>query len=235
MFNKLIAKIKRASRSKDARPLSQFYENGFHGDEYLLSLAEFLAEKCKVFIETGANVGSTLAYVARMHPTMKCLSCEPDPAAYNAAMKNVGIYSNVHLECSTSQDFISHLDKNESWLFDECCLFWLDAHGYGFKWPLEEELAFITQKFKSGYILIDDFKVPGREQFGFDVYQNQVCSYDYVKGSLNNQQNYRLFYPVYENRTSHYHPLRGWGLLVFGHDDFRIPEKLVGKMEEAKI
>jgi hypothetical protein len=28
--------------------------------------------------------------------------------------------------------------------------------------------------------------------------------------------------------------LRGWGLLVFGHDEFQIPEQLADKMEEVK-
>jgi hypothetical protein len=219
---------------KNDRTVSQFIDTGFHGDEYLLQLANYLAANCTVFVETGANVGSTLAYVARTHPQLRCLSCEPDPAAFAEANANAGKLQNVALYRGTSQEFIRHLTENESSIFFEQCLFWLDAHGYGFEWPLEEELEFITQRFKSGYILIDDFKVPGREQFGYDIYQHQICSYDYVKGSLNPNRTYQIYYPVYEDKTSKHHPLRGWGLLVFGRDDFHIPDQLADKMAESK-
>lgn len=220
-------------KTLQCRKLSQFIDIGFHGDEYLLRLVEHIAGKTKVYVETGANVGSTLAYVARSYPWLRCLSCEPDRLAFEQASANAGKYGNVSLFSGTSQQLIEHLSTHESGIFSEPCFFWLDAHGYGFEWPLEEELEFITQRFKSGYILIDDFKVPGRDHFGYDVYEHQICSYDYVKDSLNPQKSYRLYYPTYEDRTSQHHPLRGWGLLVFGHDDFCIPEKLADKMEES--
>lgn len=229
--NKLFPSVK---AQPARREISQFIDIGFHGDEYLLSLANNLASRSNVFVETGANVGSTLAYVARNHPKLRCLSCEPDPSAFEKASANTAKYSNVALFNGMSQQFIEHLTKHESGIFHEQCFFWLDAHGYGFEWPLKKELEFITGKFSSAYILIDDFKVPGRDYFGYDVYQHQICSYDYVKDSLNPQQTYRLYYPTYENKTSQHHPLRGWGLLVFGHDDFRIPDQLVGKMELVK-
>lgn len=204
---------------------------GFHGDEYLLGLAGHVAGNCKVFVETGANVGSTLAYVARSYPWLRCLSCEPDQSAFEQASTNVAKYGNVSLFGGTSQQFIEHLEKHEPGIFSEQCFFWLDAHGYGFEWPLKKELEFITGRFSSAYILIDDFKVPGRDQFGYDQYQEQICSYDYVKDALNPGKAYQLYYPTYQDKTSKHHPLRGWGLLVFGHDDFRIPAQLADKME----
>lgn len=215
------------------REASQFIDIGFHGDEYLLGLAEHLAGKSKVFVETGANVGSTLAYVARSYPWLRCLSCEPDRSAFVQASANTGKLGNVSLFNGTSQQFIEQLSKHESEIFSEPSLFWLDAHGYGFEWPLKKELEFITNRFSSGYILIDDFKVPGRDYFLFDEYQGQICSYDYVKDALSSGKSYQLYYPTYQDKTSKHHPLCGWGLLVFGHEDFRIPEQLSGKMERA--
>jgi FkbM family methyltransferase len=212
---------------------SQFIDIGFHGDEYLLRLAGHLAGKSKVFVETGANVGSTLVYVAKYYPQLRCLSCEPDQSAFEQASVNVAKYNNVSLFKGTSQQFIEHLSKHVPVIFSERCLFWLDAHGYGFEWPLKKELEFITSRFSSGYILIDDFKVPDRDYFNFDQYQGQICSYDYVKGALNPGNVCQLYYPTYKDKTSKHHPLCGWGLLVFGHDDFRIPEQLADKMERA--
>jgi len=215
------------------RKISPFFEIGFHGDEYLLSLAGHLANGSRVYIETGANVGSTLAYVARTHPALRCLSCEPDQEAFAAARMNAGKFGNVFLFRGTSQEFIAHLADHESGIFSEQCLFWLDAHGYGFEWPLKKELEFITNRFSAGFILIDDFKVPGWEQFIYDKYQGQICSYDYIKDALNPGKTYQLYYPTYSDKTSHHHPLCGWGLLIFGHEDFHIPAQLADKMERA--
>ncbi|MFZ2161796.1 MAG: hypothetical protein WAW02_06225 [Sideroxyarcus sp.] len=215
------------------RQLSQFINVGFHGDKYLLFLAEYLASTSKVFIETGTNVGTTLAYVARNYPWLRCLSCEPDESAFAQAYENAGKYGNVSLFNSTSQQFIEQLSKHEPDIFPEQCFFWLDAHGYGFEWPLKKELEFITRHFNSGYILIDDFKVPDLDDFKYDIYQEQICSYDYVKDVLNPDKTYHLYYPTYTDKTSTHHPLCGWGLLVFGNIDFCIPEQLVGRMKEA--
>ena len=66
-------------------------------------------------------------------------------------------------------------------------------------------------------MLIDDFLVPGIDCFSYDEYDGQICSFNYIKGSLSYKHEYRLYYPTYINRTSKHHPLRGWGLVEFGH------------------
>lgn len=230
MKSKLAPMIHKQNLSKSRL---QFINIGFHGDEYLLGVAGHIAGKCKVFVETGSNVGSTLAYVARSYPALRCLSCEPDQSAFEQASANTSKYNNVSLFKGTSQEFIEHLADKESGIFSQPSFFWLDAHGYGFEWPLKKELEFITSRFSSGYILIDDFKVPGREHFIYDEYQGQICSYDYVKEALHPGKAYQLYYPTYQDKTSKHHPLCGWGLLVFGDADFRIPAQLADKMERA--
>lgn len=188
----------------------KFYNVGFHGDEYLLKVVDTLAPKSKYFIETGANVGTTLAYFARKFPEIKCLSCEPDLEAFNHAAKNAD-FKNVHLFNETSQVFNKRLHNSFSDSYGQPALFWLDAHGYGFEWPLIEEMVFILENYKTFYILIDDFEVPGIKEFGFDVYQNQICSHDYLKKHLPKREFY-LYYPTYKEKTSKHHPLQGWGL-----------------------
>lgn len=182
-------------------------------------------------IETGANVGTTLVYFAKKYPSVRCFSCEPDDSAYSHANENTTGLENVSLFKGTSQQFLKYLLVKESWIFSEKALFWLDAHGYGFEWPLKAELDFITRQFDSGYILIDDFKVPGRDDFIYDQYLEHVCSYDYVKDSLNPDLTYQLYYPSYQEKTSQHHPLCGWGLLVFRHNNFSVPKLLKDKME----
>ncbi len=192
----------------------RFYDTGFHGDQHLLKLVEFLAFDRQFFIETGTNVGSTLAYFARTYPHIECWSCEPDVEAYRHAVRNARI-TNTRVFNETSQEFLTRLSKNSS-IFKERVLFWLDAHGYGFQWPLRDEIAFITSRFASGYILIDDFRVPDGDAFGFDKYGDQECSFEYIQNSISPATEYNLYYPNYREKTSTFHPLRGWGLITFG-------------------
>ncbi len=236
----LIAKAKKIfsptpkETSKAGQPVAgasrfTFFDTGFHGDKHLLELVDVLAQNVDGFVETGANVGSTLVYFARKYPQISCFSCEPDMEAFRHARQNAAGCSNITLYNQTSQDFLLTLQERHPSIFQKRVLFWLDAHGYGFAWPLKEELAFITQNFPQALILVDDFKVPGKDMFGFDAYEGQVCSYDYVKDSLNPAHSYRVYYPNYTERTSEHHSLRGWGLIVYGGESMiEIPATLSG-------
>lgn len=212
------------------RLLSDFLAEGFHGDKHLLQFVDSIMSNCNFFIETGANVGSTLAYVARTYPNIQCFSCEPDKASFEEAVKNTSSFSKVHIYNMLSQEFMEVISSKKE-LFDEDVFFWLDAHGYGFEWPLREELSVITKEFNSAYILIDDFRVPGLDCFGYDKYGEQICSFDYVKNALNPTIGYNLYYPNYTEKTSKHHSLRGWGLIEYGHSsELVFPENLKGKV-----
>lgn len=209
----------------------QLLDVGFHGDRYLLDVVAAIARVCNCFIETGSNVGSTLAYMGRTYPHLECLSCEPDPAAFGHALRNIEGLSHVKVFNETSQELLHRIQKEHKEMFSKNVLFWLDAHGYGFQWPLKDELSFITRHFASAYILIDDFKVPGLDCFGYDVDRGQECSFDYTKDSLNPDLQYSLHYPAYTERTSTHHPLQGWGLIEYGHGVLNFPGSLNGKIK----
>lgn len=212
-----------------------FHETGFHGDLYLISLVEYLLNCSECFIETGTHVGSSLAHVARMNSSMHCFSCEPNSAVFTHALKNTSQYKNVFLFNENSSDFLTRIIADES-LKNANILFWLDAHGYGFEWPLREEIERITTHWDRALILIDDFFVPGAACFGCDKYKGQVCSYDYVKSSINSKQKYRIYYPNYTDRTSTYHPLRGWGLIDYGYSgELSFPKEIAEKVRLGSI
>ncbi len=211
------------------------FEIGFHGDQYLLQLVDVIAHNCDYFIETGANVGSTLAYMARTYPHVKCLSCEPDSEAFQHSLNNTQGLVNVRIYNEISQRFLKRLTQQYSYLLEENVLFWLDAHSYGFTWPLKEEIELITTKFQAAYILIDDFRVPGLDCLGWYEYNGQECSFDHVREALNPKLKYRVYYPNYTERTSKHHPLRGWGLIEFGHgEDLVLPQNLQDKVRRAQ-
>lgn len=221
----------RVQSQRDFSSRFKFFAIGFHGDRYLIQLVDLIISNCDYFVETGTNVGSTVAYVGRKYPDVECLSCEPDPQAFQEALNNTESLLNVHIYNETSQRFLKHIEQEYPHLSRENILFWLDAHGYGFEWPLREEIAFITANFQRAFVLIDDFKVPGWDCFGFDEYNGQVCSFEYIKSALNPGLEYRICYPNYKERTSAHHPLRGWGLIEFGHSEGLIlPESLTDKV-----
>lgn len=189
---------------------------GFHGDRHLLRLVDRLARDARVFVETGSNLGATLAWFARRFPHVECLACEPDPEAHAVAARHATVRTGVVVHRETSQAFLRRLADDHADLFGEPLLAWLDAHDYGFEWPLRDEIAFLTQRFRSGWLLVDDFRVPHEPRFGFDAYDGQECSFEYVRDSISDAVSWRLYYPSYSQHTSPWHPLRGFGLLQFG-------------------
>jgi hypothetical protein len=208
---------------------------GFHNDGYLLALVDVLAPECTMFIETGSAVGETLSYVARRYPHLTCLSCEPDRRAYRHALRNTAALQNVRLYNQTSQQLIERISTEYAPAIPQRVLCWLDAHGRGFAWPLRQEVAFVTNHFSSAYILIDDCRVPARDWFGYDTYDGQECSLEYIRDSLNPALDYGIYYPTYKERTSQHHPLRGWMLLAYGaRRDLSLPPPLRRHIQREK-
>ncbi|MBD1936508.1 hypothetical protein [Microcoleus sp. FACHB-68] len=217
------------------RCLSEFLEIGFHGDLYLKEIAFHCLSQAEQFIETGTNVGSTLHYVLKHFSSLKAYSCEPDKDAYEFALSKVKDFSNVNLFNQFSPDMLYEITKSDSSILEKDTVFWLDAHGYGYQWPLKDEIAFITHNFTRGYIFIDDFQVPELNCFKWDEYENQICSFEFIKTSMNKNLMFSLYYPSYTEKTSEYHPLTGWCLIEFGHPNFNFPATLESKIHKAII
>ena len=84
-------------------------------------------------------------------------------------------------------------------------------------------MGFLRKMFTSVRHEPDTPKPAGERNFqlqevGFhgDHYQDQVCSFDYIRGSIREGLKYDLYYPAYRERTSEHHVLRGWGLIAWG-------------------
>ena len=198
-------------RYDQPRPLSPYFEIGFHGYRYLIELISTCLKQAEKFIETGANVGSTLVYVAKQHPDLPCYSCEPDVKAYGFAQQRLAGFGNVTLANRMSPDHLRHLLVENPEIAKVDTVFWLDAHGYGYQWPPKDEVELITRAFDKGYIFVDDFKVPARPEFRWDEYKGQMCSFDFIADAIASDFSYRLYYPTYSDRTSEHHALTGWG------------------------
>jgi hypothetical protein len=206
--------------SRKKRLVYPTYTKGFHGDDFLIAFTNSILEKSKNFIETGSAEATTLSFVAKNYPALNCFSCEADKKVFQHASKQIDQLKNVHLVNEHSPAFLYQLSRKQPGILTgETCL-WLDAHGYGFEWPLRDEVKFVTSNFERYYMFIDDFKVPGQPQFGYDVYEKQECSLEYITGSLSSTGPLNIYFPKYSTKTSDYHPLRGWVLITNLDDAF---------------
>lgn len=209
---------------------------GFHGDQYLLNLVNFLLLKSDIFIETGTRRGDSLKYVADSYKNLKLFSCEPNKEFYEIAKTKLEGYNKCTIYNELSQNFLPKIletyDLNENLSF-----FFLDAHGKGFDWPLREEVDLITHNLKKAIILIDDFKVPNNPQFEYDVYNNQECKMSYIKDRLNSERFYELIYPKYKIKTSNYPHLAGYIVILMGlsYEEANIPLQLFENFNLIKL
>jgi hypothetical protein len=199
-------------------------EIGFHGDQYLLSMVDRLMVDVESFIETGANVGTTARYMAQTYPNVDVYSCEPNLDAFQMSLKTVAGCKNVHMYYMQSPEFFYYLQDNAPELKLSRKMYWLDAHDYGFRWPLYDELRFITSEFSTAIILIDDAQIPGQPQFKYSSYEDQVCNTDYIVAALTPGKTYKICYPIYTERTSPHHPLTGVITVSFGELADRVGE-----------
>jgi len=207
----------------EARTPSPVFELGFHGDRHLLELVDGFLGIATAFVETGTNVGSTAAYVARTYPSLPVFSCEPDSVAFAVASDTLKPYPNARLAATPSPAFLETLFAEQPDLADGLGFFFLDAHGYGFDWPLRDEVRLLTHRLNKGLLLIDDFEVPSRPWFRHCAYDNQDCGFAYIQQALARGRDYTLMYPAYRERTSQHHPLVGFVLIAFGVEATRIP------------
>jgi predicted O-methyltransferase YrrM len=208
--------LSRFNKRHVSRDVSAPLETGFHGDHYLLDLVATLMPACLAMIETGSNVGTTARYTAQTYPHIMVYSCEPDPTACKAAQKTVQPYSNAHVFKQLSPDFLYWVHKKFPQLDHSLNFYFLDAHDYGYVWPLKEEIRFITGQVEHAIILIDDAQVPNQPQFKYSAYDGQVCDIEYILDALTPGKRYTITYPIYQERTSPHHPLTGYIFVAFG-------------------
>jgi len=200
---------------------------GLHGDRILRTLVRRLVNRYGITacIETGTYQGETAIFLARLNPSLPVYTCEIDGLAYEAASARFVDFANIMISRSSSPSFLKDL------IDAKCCgelpLFWLDAHWLEY-WPLRDELALITNQPHAAVIMIDDFEVPGKPQFGFDstadyeagagVSEPIACGTDYVRPALNSGATYTIWLPAYHRKQAFpfwdLRPLRGYSLII---------------------
>jgi len=231
IFHEILKSVEGAKFLKVNKP-----SIGFHGDQYLLNLVNFLLLDSEYFIETGTRRGVTLKYVADGYKNLKLFSCEPNKEFFAIAEAKLKGYNNCKIFNEKSQNFIPKIldtyDLNENLSF-----FFLDAHGKGFEWPLRQEIEQITHRLKKAIILIDDFKVPNNPQFTYDAYDDQECKMSFIKDKLYTMRDYELIYPKYKIKTSNYPHFVGYIVILMGLkiEEIGIPYQLFENYNVIKV
>lgn len=187
-----------------------------HGDLILKTVFDLIGREIKAtsIIETGTYVGLSTSLMATMFPDLKIYTCEINELNYRRAKKNLQKFLNVNLHKETSSKFLKRLIDRT--LIGNKPLFFLDAHWLD-EWPLEDEIAIISNSRISAVIIIDDFKIPGDDRFKYDKYGTKECSLDLIIPKLNKKNNYNVLFPNYGREIFNdkiYHPaLSGYSII----------------------
>jgi predicted O-methyltransferase YrrM len=183
--------------------------NAFHGDKLyqqlvLTIITHFHASS---FVETGTYLGETSEFVARTALPLPILTCEVRESFFRSAAKRLRKYPHVEVVEQSSVEFIWNAIEKK--LLGPMPLFYLDAHWYDY-WPLLDEVETITSHLSRCVMIIDDFQVPGREEFiycvggggspefsGRTTVDDRICNFDLIRKSLGDLDEYSLLYPNY--------------------------------------
>jgi hypothetical protein len=142
------------------------------------------------FVETGTMVGTTSGAVAEQRD-LPVWTCEPNPDF--AAMARARLPERVRFYAMRSEEFLPLVIPQLGAL----PLFFLDAHGWGGGDPLLAELALVRDLCHSAAVIVHDFRVPGRPEFRYCVFDGGACDFGYVGPALGGHD-YRCYLPDYD-------------------------------------
>ena len=146
------------------------------------------------YVETGTFLGMTTDFLARTarERGAHVYSCEINDRHFEIASRTVGMKQNVQLYHGNSVDFLRSLSSTLSGALN---FVYLDAHWNEYL-PLRDELL-ILKKWQNTVVMIDDFKVPSDERFGWDKYddQREICL-QHIDGTFGDNAVYFPNYPA---------------------------------------
>lgn len=187
----------------------------FHGDLFTLATVHELvgAAGVNMFLELGTYLGGSSLYMGQTLG-LEVHTCEPHKVHYETASHLLESFGAVYNE--TGVEFL----KREVGANGAKPLIFVDSHGYGFKWELLDELRAIFATYRRGFVLIDNFKIEGRPEFGWDTGEEsgQECSLDYIGNVLREAGVKHVYLSDYNVKTSSAHGLRGACLIALETD-----------------
>jgi predicted O-methyltransferase YrrM len=177
------------------------FEKGFHSDKIFQSLVKEIVLSLPItsFIETGTYLGASTKYVASIKPDLPIFSCEIQKKFFIVSKIRLRKFKNIRLYLGSSPIFLQELINSN--FLGNLPLFFLDAHWYDY-WPLEDEIKIITSSIAKAIIIIDDFEVPGRPEFNFDIYNSKICGFDLIEQTMDKKNSYKALLPFYSDKDA---------------------------------
>lgn len=186
----------------------------------ILKVLEALA--VDAFVETGTHKGRTCFLIAAQ-TNLPIFSSEVNRKYLRVARLFLKCFgARVRLSRIDSVQFLNSLLIQKRFRRP---LFYLDAHWYS-KLPLVEELRTILECVDSCIIVIDDFRVPGDADFGFDRYGRTVLEWELIQQVLVDSGRGTVAYlPAYPSSLE-VGDRRGWILIATLDNKKRISESV---------
>ena len=193
----------------------------FMGDVILTTTIEMLLQQdnIKYFVETGTYLGHTTYYLGGRYPALQIATIENNVDFYKASHTILNQLANVQQHLGDSVKVLNQLLLNDLRdVRNETVLFFLDAHWYEYL-PLPDEIQLINKNLSRAIMVIHDFQIPERDDYGFDVCNGQTIGLPMLLSSLTSGQHYDIFVPNYRYEDVHKSPpnanqkLRGYALV----------------------
>ena len=173
-------------------PNTTNHDLSFSGDSFIANNFLKLKQKFNIenVVETGTYEGDTTIFLAKNFKNVFSIECNQETilkAILNIKNANV----NAHLIFGKSEEVFNVLLPK----INNNTIFYLDAHWYA-HCPLRDELNLIKKFNLKPVIAIHDFYVPGSKTLGYDSYNNQSFTYEWIKDDLDliYEKNYSYFY-----------------------------------------
>ena len=148
-----------------------------------------------VVVETGTFRGDTTRFFSNCFDQVHTI--EFSKTYFESAQQDLSDCKNIHFHWGSSEKVLGELLPK---LKNQKSLFYLDAHWNDYC-PLLDELSAIAETHKDNCIIvIDDFKVPHRNDCHYDQYGNVKCTYKCIRNHLDKLFSaYEYYYLIPKN------------------------------------
>ena len=166
---------------------------GFEGDNFVAKDVKKLIDSNN--IDLVIELGSYLGFTAKRLATMaeQVITVEINEDSFGEVCKNIAELHNVYAINSSSIEALPNLLEANR---DKNIFIYVDSHWLDYC-PLQEELNIIARSGLKPVLAIHDWKVPNRPELGYDSYNGQDFTYEWIKvllDSIYGVDGYRYYY-----------------------------------------
>jgi hypothetical protein len=178
------------------------------------------------FVETGTFLGET-CFLVLQQTDLPVWTCEVHKDYAEPARQALGAWdSRVTFAPEDSRKFLDSVLRDHS---ERKLMFYLDAHWWD-DLPLREELRMILEHARSFAIVIDDFRVPTDDGFGYDSYGERVLQMEWIAPALAGYADrVTAWYPAYPSSIETGYR-RGMVILTSAHCDRQMAAEIPGSL-----